>query len=989
MTRVHDALQALIPPAEPGTDAECLNRFRAQQDEIAFAELVRRHGPLVNGVCRRILLNGADADDAFQATFFILARKAETIRGSVGSWLYGVAVRVAQKARAQAIKRRVRQMAAARPEEVSPSIPDSELRVVIDDELSRLPTELRQVLLACDVNGLSRSLAAKELGWPEGTVARRLVRARELLGRQLTRRGIALSATALPLWLADHATASVPLPLINETIRQALHLTLGNPALSPARTLAESVMRSMSRSVIQSWLLAGIALFALAGGGWMLANGPEEKPAPNRKVANTARLDEPGTMWKERFTVRYPGTLPVSVIYSPDGKTLYTGDTAGEVMALNLSGNEASYRWKTKVDGSHAAVAVTSDGKSIYATTKNGVCILEPTKGVGESLLEAKDSNPVSIGVFPDKLIAKTYTRRQIVFGNASGYFVKSWAEGKLPDSVGTIETSTVAKGAKPADDSAVPLAVDPKGRSAIMTGPLDGGKFRGSRTKNVLWAYVCGNYDEGSPGNRVMVGHDATVVSAAWSKEGGTAVTGDTEGRVIFWDAKTMKETRRVEFKGRIAALAISNDGKHTAAYVLGKTGEVFVWETAKPANDLKTIHTDLTNFEGATSFASLAFSPDGKQLAGCGIDKRWLNRLGELVGKVRIWELTNEPKAQIPPRHLYTHPLEKRSSTQLAFINNHTFLLPSGKDGAIDYRDPTDGSIYSRITFGKFTVGGITLSTDRNWLAMEQHEPFDPSATGAPKRTFDLSVTNLSDFKRQSISNCSRFLDVASGGVAVAVVRDHEIELWNSSQATLVKKAPFKFTEINASCFSPDGKVLAVADRSELVLWQWLENTHERFKLAHTVKSLAFSPDGKFLAEGPVSGKTIPIRDLATNKIVKELSTGAQTSMTVSRMLYAQGGRVLIATDTSVHAKDVEVPSRVNLWDTETGQIAHRIAIASGIPQAIDIAPNGRYLLATIEDGDDIKLSAWEIGESKERDPNEAAPKKGGPPAAIRPEE
>ena len=136
---------------------------------------------------------------------------------------------------------------------------------------------------------------------------------------------------------------------------------------------------------------------------------------------------------------------------------------------------------------------------------------------------------------------------------------------------------------------------------------------------KNVVWAYVCGDYGDGSPGNRILVGHTATVLSAASLKEGNAAVTGDADGRVIIWDAKTMKEASRLELGGRVAALAISDDGERTAAYVLGKQGEVYVWDTAKPPEGMKPIHTELSNFAGPQAFASLAFSPDGKRLAGC----------------------------------------------------------------------------------------------------------------------------------------------------------------------------------------------------------------------------------------------------------------------------------------------------------------------------------------------------------------------------------
>src|SRR5262245_51027315 len=123
--RTIQAIQAIFPVGDDCTDRELLNRYSSNRNGGAFAELMRRHGPMVYGTCRRIAQNGADADDAFQATFFVLARKADSIRSkdAVGAWLYGVAVKVAQRARHQAIKRRRRQMAAAKPEAVHSAMP--------------------------------------------------------------------------------------------------------------------------------------------------------------------------------------------------------------------------------------------------------------------------------------------------------------------------------------------------------------------------------------------------------------------------------------------------------------------------------------------------------------------------------------------------------------------------------------------------------------------------------------------------------------------------------------------------------------------------------------------------------------------------------------------------------------------------------------------------------------------------------------------------
>jgi RNA polymerase sigma factor (sigma-70 family) len=715
-------------------DSSFLTRFLAKRDEDAFAALVHRHGPLVYGTCLRILGNRDDADDAFQAVFFVLARRAHTLKRdrSIGPWLHGVALRVAKKLRGQIVRRRLREMSAAKSERVEAAEPQRDFWAVIDEELARMALPLREVLLLCDVNGQSHAQTAKSLGLAKGTITKRLAKAREELATRLKHRGITLGVGALSTMISTRARASVPAPLLLETARQAVAFSIGEVGGSvTARTLAEGVMRSLRCGAFKVWFVVGLLGLTLLGGGLMLAGGPDDPgekkvEPPGAKADTKPGAAKAGTMWKETYMVDYEGSLPVSVAFSGDGKTLLTGDTNGEVMALVFPGDEAQYRWKSNVGGSHAAVAYSTDQKKVYATTADGVRILDAATGQDVARIDAPDSNPVAIGVFPKKAIAENHTRLQIVFGNARGYFVKSWAEeGKLADTLGTLETSTVAKDAKPADVAAVPLAVDPKGRSAIMTGPRDAtGQVTGRKGKNVLWAYVCGDHSKDSPGNRVMVGHAATVVSAAWSKDGATAVTGDADGRVIVWDAKTMKETRRLELGGRVLAVAVSDDGAQTAAYVRGKGGsDVYVWQTARPANAMEPIHTQQADF-GFEPYASLSFSPDGKRLAGCAIDKKWLQLYPKplLSGQVRVWELGPEPKAQPSPNHLYRKPLSKGSSANFVILNNHSILTPAAKEGAIDFRDIRDGDIQARLLLGKFAIGRMKLSFDRKWLAMEQ---------------------------------------------------------------------------------------------------------------------------------------------------------------------------------------------------------------------------------------------------------------------------
>jgi RNA polymerase sigma factor (sigma-70 family) len=971
------------------TDAHLLGRFLAARDEDAFAGLVRRHGRLVYGVCQRILGNRTDADDAFQAIFFVLARRAPALeldRG-IAPWLHGVALRVAQKARAQTVRRRLREMAAARSERVNAAETGSDFWAIIDQEVARLPLPLREAVQLCDLGGQSHAQAAESMGVAKGTVTKRLAKAHGELALRLKRRGISLGVGALSTVLAARAPATVPVSLLSETARQAVAFSAGRVSGSlAAQSLAEGVMRSIKACTVKVWLVVGLLGLALAGGGLMLAGGPDD-PGPktgDRPKATDAApgVATGGTAWRECFTGEYESSLPVSVAFAEDGKTLLSGDTSGDIMATRLPSDPPTYRWKTSIGGTHAAVAYSADQRHVYATTEHGVRILDATTGKEVARIDQPTSNPIALGVFPNKIDAK-FPQVQIVFGNARGYFVKTWADpGNPANTMGTLEIGTVAKGAEPADVAAVPLAVDPKGRSAIMTGLRDGtGEFTGVKGKNVLWAHVCGDYSKDSPGNRVMVGHAATVVSAAWSKDGGTAATGDAAGRVIVWDAKTMKEARRVELGGRVMALAISPDGTHTAACVRGKQGgEFYVWETAKPTNAMRPIHTQPGDFS-SEPYASLSFSTDGKRLAGLVVDKKWLKLDPKplplvVSGQVHVWELAAEPKAQLPPKHLYDKPLPKGSSPHFVIVNNSTFYTVTPKEGSIGFHDIRDGHIQAIIGLGKFAIGGIKLSSDRKWVAIEQHPE-------TPAETFDVGVYAWPPIPKATIPSCTQLLDVASGGKIVAVVREKQIELWDSATTKKLKAAPFPFTRIDAAQFSPDGKLLAISDRNELVLWRWEEGKHERLDLGRRVRSLTFTPDGRFLADGPTPGDSIQIRDVETLKVVQTLVKGTRQSMNVPRMAYAQGGRVLIACDAIEEGKDGAVRHRVDLWDTASNSVAHQIVLPAGSLVSIDLTSNGRYLAAMVDGGEaGLTLSVWRLdGEMPETD---AGPM---PPAAVRP--
>jgi RNA polymerase sigma factor (sigma-70 family) len=247
---------------EPGvaTDGDLLKAFAERADQAAFTELVERHGRLVLGVCRRVLADAPDADDAFQATFLILARKARTVRRPerLGSWLYGVALRCAFRVRATARRAKGQPMPDVLPAPAPPDVDWADVRPVLDAEIGRLPHKLRTALVLCELQGLDRPAAAARLGIPLGTLSSRLSRAKEALRRRLIRRGITLSLVAVGLVLTRAAaTAAVPPPLAEGTVAAGVRFATGSGSgVAPA--VATKVIHAAR---VQTWVIgAGIGL---------------------------------------------------------------------------------------------------------------------------------------------------------------------------------------------------------------------------------------------------------------------------------------------------------------------------------------------------------------------------------------------------------------------------------------------------------------------------------------------------------------------------------------------------------------------------------------------------------------------------------------------------------------------------------------------------------------------------------------------------------
>ena len=287
--------RAVARTTKDRSDGQLLIAFLATNDTDAFAELVVRYGPMVFAVCRRGTGHHQNAEDAFQATFVVLARKAATIapREAVGSWLHGVAVRTAREARAMAAKRLAREIPVAHPPEAARPDPEPDDRVaLIHEELAEMPDKFRTLLVLCDLRGEPQTGVAARLGLPVGTVYSRLARARKLLATRLRSRGLALSAAGLAVAFGQSASARVPADLMARALTHAL-----SPALAPAPVAALSngvllimITHKLKTALTLAALVLGVlACAALAGDG-----EPSPRPHdPSVPVALGCRPAEP------------------------------------------------------------------------------------------------------------------------------------------------------------------------------------------------------------------------------------------------------------------------------------------------------------------------------------------------------------------------------------------------------------------------------------------------------------------------------------------------------------------------------------------------------------------------------------------------------------------------------------------------------------------------------------------------------------------------
>ena len=414
--RTVSRLRALA--AAQDDDAGLLGRFLERADADAFAELVRRYGPLVLGVCRRVLGNGPDADDAFQAAFLVLARRAGSVRNarSVGSWLFGVARFAALRARDKDRRRREHEAQAARAPRAG-TAPDADLLAAVDEELLRLPKRYRAPLVACFLQGRTQEDAARQMGCSLSTLRRRLEHGTELLRRRLTGRGAAPALGALGFVGGTNVSAVV----VEATTALVVAYINGEAKSVPATVLAEGVIAMMARTKLMAVLTAVLVFAGLAGGGvaWQLAAAQPPRPvAPMEPPAGAkAPVKPPDPPAKDKGA---KGDTPAADTIKPGdrltirGENLFEVAPLDEVYVVEPSGKIAldpRYGGRVRIDGltlEEAEVIITAQ---VRLFAKNGQVTLiryvAPEAGALEVRVQRLEKEVKELRALVDELRAK------------------------------------------------------------------------------------------------------------------------------------------------------------------------------------------------------------------------------------------------------------------------------------------------------------------------------------------------------------------------------------------------------------------------------------------------------------------------------------------------------------------------------------------------------------------------------------------------------
>jgi RNA polymerase sigma factor (sigma-70 family) len=913
----------LVSRSMPSDDGQLLERFVQQRDEEAFAELVARHGPLVYGLCRRLLGHMQDAEDVFQATFLVLARKAAAIRKppSLSCWLHGVAYRLALKARAETERRRFHEQQAqplCATEDADLSW--REVRGLLDEELQRLPEKQRLPLVLCYLEGLTQDEAARRLGWPRGTLKRRLEAGRERLRLRLTRRGVTLGAGLFAAALTDSAIrGAVPLALRQTTVRASIRFVTNETAAlaaTPAALLAKGALQTMLTTKLKLGALAIVLLgCAVTAAGLAIPQAPSEKQ-PEKKaeapLSTSIKAGEPRPAEaKQRHEDRQGDPLPEgaiarlgtlrmrhadtvwSVVFTRDSKTAIAGDTSGNIVYWDVATGREIRRFSGSGPGNGmSALTISPDGKVLASAgtlpgpAGQGLYLwdVETGKLRFRDTLKANQINHLLFTLNGKTLVLEDYSN-----------IIRLW----------NVEQRKVTHELKGHTGNISTLAVSPDGKT------LASGSWKDPHVR--LWDIASGTE------KRHFAACDSDVLGVAFSPDGKTLAAVGNGAPLTFFDPNTGKRLRKAE-SGGSHALYYAPDGKT----LFGVSGFYVLILDAESGKHLRRIHAP-RHFMNR-----LAFSPNGKILA-------------TFLGGSHTFDLWDVASGKL----LNPIPGHRNYITALAFSadGRQVFSASGIMDIPVQAWDARTGErLYELDNNNPNSVIGLALSPDGKLLA----------ACGYNDNTIRLwdlaSRKEVRVFKGHTVSISTVAWSADGKTLASADWHGKSPYIWDAATGKERWKKEVHFDWPSDIALSPDGKNMAVGGFLNGMVRIWSLETGKDLRSISTphqiVYSLAFSLDGSTLFTCGISG-AIHLWDAASGRLVGKWDT---KSNWISQLALTRDGRTLVTGHDD---------GSVRLWEVATGKERARFQGPRVSVRAVAISRDGRRVASG---GNDTTILVWD---------------------------
>jgi RNA polymerase sigma factor (sigma-70 family) len=305
----------------------------------------------------------------------------------------------------------------------------------------------------------------------------------------------------------------------------------------------------------------------------------------------------------------------------------------------------------------------------------------------------------------------------------------------------------------------------------------------------------------------------------------------------------------------------------------------------------------------------------------------------------------------------------------SRCAFLDNDRLLIAPGTAPRVEVWDTKTGKRLKNLKIDGRRLWGFCLSAERKWVALGT-SPDPDNPLPPPRQGWDIIVLDTTTWKVRGTIDSGGPIALAADGRTVLVWRNGRVEVWDAIDKKMLRAAPFKF-KWNAAALSPDGSLAVVSGMNEIAYWKWRDGAgdkYDRIEVGRAVAALAFSPDGKLVAEGPDSRRTVEVRDVATLKVAHSLSDPAQPRVLLmaSGMTFADAGKTLVFGNGVRLIEENPLRHRIHFWDVKSGNLTLQIDLKGGFPYSLDVSPDGKALAAVTAD-EGVSLRVFDLGQAE----------------------